>query len=131
MQIKFEKGIPGFEYLHDFELVNLEENEKFKVLQSTKDEVSFIATCPFEIYENYEIDLSDEVIKELSIECQEDVLILGIITLGKSLETSTINLKAPIVINIKNGQARQFILQTEVYETKHPLIRSEKNVSNY
>ena len=31
MQIKFEKGIPGFEYLHDFELVNLEENEKFKV----------------------------------------------------------------------------------------------------
>lgn len=131
MRVTFNKGIPGFEELKGFIIKDLEGNAKFKILEAEESEVSFVTTNPFDIYSEYEIDLSDEIIKELMIEKPEDVLVLSIITLGKTLESSTMNLKAPIVINIKNNLGRQYILQNESYETKHPLIRREQNVSNY
>lgn len=131
MEMTFKKGLPGFETLTKFQLTNLEGNEKFKILQSLEDEVSFVTTNPFDIYTEYEINLNEETIKELDIKDGHDVLVLSIITLGKSLESSTMNLKAPIVINIKNNLGRQYILQSDNYKTKHPLIRRQENVSSY
>lgn len=132
MDIQFKKGIPGFENFKNFKILDLEDNKQFKILQSMEEKnISFVVTSPFEIYKEYVIDLNDEIIKELDIQNSEDVLVLSIITLGETLEKSTLNLKAPLIINIKNNLGRQLILQSEKYETKHPLIRSEKYVSNY
>ena len=131
MEIIFNKGIPGFDSLKIFFLEPLEGNERFKILQAKDREISFVTISPFEIYSNYEINLNEETIKELQIEKPEDVLVLNIITLGKTLESSTMNLQAPIVINIKNNLGKQYIMQNSKYETKHPLIRREQNVSNY
>lgn len=130
MELTFKKGLPGFELLINFELTDLENNGKFKILKSKEENISFVTTSPFDMYEDYEISLNDEIIKELEIENPQDVLLLSIITLGKTLQESTINLKAPIVINVKNNLGKQYILQTDKYETKHPLIRSEQNVSS-
>lgn len=123
MKVVFEKGIPGFENINEFKIKDLENNNRFKIVESLDNEVSFATINPFEIYNEYEIDLNDETIKELQIENPKDVLILTIITLGKTLESSTINLKAPLVINIKNKLGRQFIIQGDKYNTKHPLVR--------
>lgn len=132
MDIQFKKGIPGFENLKNFKILDLEDNKQFKILQSMEEKnISFVVTSPFEIYKEYVIDLNDEIIRELEIKNSEDVLVLSIITLGETLEKSTLNLKAPLIINIKNNLGRQLILQSEKYETKHPLMRSEKYVSNY
>lgn len=125
MDVIFKKGIPGFDSLRDFTLRDLEGNKKFKILESKENEISFVTTNPFEIYSNYEVNLNDEIIKELKIENAEDVAILSIITLGKTLETSTMNLKAPLIINIKNNLGKQYIMQNSKYETKHPLIRRD------
>lgn len=130
MELTFKKGLPGFELLINFELSDLENNEKFKILKSKEEDISFVTTSPFDMYEDYEINLNEETIKELEIENPEDVLVLSIITLGKTLQKSTINLKAPIIINVKNNLGKQYILQTDKYETKHPLIRSEQNASS-
>jgi flagellar assembly factor FliW len=131
MEIIFKKGIPGFENLKQFNIKDVENNEKFKIMESKEDEISFVIVNPFDVYSEYEIDLNDETIKELEIKNPNDVLVLSILTLGKTLQQSTMNLKAPIVINIKNNLGKQLILQSDIYETKHPLIRREQNVSNY
>lgn len=123
MRVTFNKGIPGFENLKNFIIKDLELNNKFKILEAEENKISFVAVSPFDIYNEYEIDLNDQIIEELKIEKPQDVLVLSIITLGKTLETSTINLKAPLVINIVNNLGKQYILQNESYETKHPLIR--------
>lgn len=125
MEIIFKKGLPGLEYLNSFIIKDLDGNEKFKILESKEDEVSFVTITPFEIYSEYEINLNDETIKELQIDRPEDVLVLSIITLGKTLEASTMNLQAPLVINIKNNLGKQYIMQNSKYETKHPLIRRD------
>lgn len=125
MDVIFKKGIPGFDSLREFIIKDLEGNEKFKILESRESEISFVTTNPFEIYSDYEVDLNDETIKELEIKRPEDVVILTIITLGRTLESSTMNLKAPLVINIKNNLGKQYIMQNSKYETKHPLIRRD------
>lgn len=123
MQIFFEKGIPGLEKYREFEINQVESNEKFKQIISIEDSnIGFIAISPFEIKKDYELNLSDDIIKELQIDSPKDVLVLSLITLGKTLEKSTVNLKAPVIINIKNNKGKQLILQDDKYNIKEPLV---------
>lgn len=122
MEIIFEKGIPGFEEYKKFELNEIEENKDLKMIVSKADSnIGFVSISPFKVKSNYEINLNDEIINELKIEKPEDVLVLNIITLGKTLESSTVNLKAPLIINIKNSKGKQLILQDDKYKIKEPL----------
>lgn len=132
MEIVFDKGIPAFEEYKIFTINEIEDNPKFKIINSKEDtNIGFIAISPFEVKRDYEINLNDEIISELEIKNPNDVLVLNLITLGKTLEKSTVNLKAPIVINIKNNKGKQLILQDDKYSIKEPLIGSEENVSSY
>ena len=122
MEILFEKGIPGFEDYKYFNVNIVKDNEKFYSIVSKEDDnIGFISISPFEIKKEYEIDLDDEVVKELDIKTEKDVLVLCLITLGKTLKDSTANLKAPIIINIKNNRGKQLILQDDKYKIKEPL----------
>ncbi|MEG2054296.1 MAG: RsmD family RNA methyltransferase, partial [Oscillospiraceae bacterium] len=52
--------------LKNFILVDLEEYEPFKLLQSLDDdEMSLIVTSPYEFFDDYEIKLSEETIENL------------------------------------------------------------------
>ena len=122
MEILFEKGIPGFEDYKYFNVNTIKDNEKFYSIVSKEDDnIGFISISPFDIKKDYEIDLDDEVVKELDIKTEKDVLVLCLITLGKTLKDSTANLKAPIIINIKNNRGKQLILQDDKYKIKEPL----------
>ena len=119
MEILFEKGIPGFESYNYFNVSAIEGNERFYNIVSKEDSnIGFVSISPFEIKTDYEIDLDDEFIKELDIKDEKDVLVICLITLGKSLKA---NLKAPIIINIKNNRGKQLILQDDKYKIKEPL----------
>lgn len=122
MEILFEKGIPGFESYNYFNVNVIKGNEKFYSIVSKEDSnIGFISISPFEIKNDYEINLDDEFVKELDIKNEKDVLVLCLITLGKTLKDSTANLKAPIIINIKNNRGKQLILQDDKYKIKEPL----------
>lgn len=132
MKVVFEKGLPGFENHKNFEINDIEENQKFKVVNSLDDKsVGFIAVSPFDIKKDYEIKLDADTINLLKIDKPEDVLLLNIVTLGKKLENSTVNLKAPLVMSVKNNLGAQLILQDDKYNIKEPLIGCGKDVSNF
>lgn len=132
MQITFKKGIPGFEEHKEFKMYQIENNDKLKMMVSKEDSnIGFIVISPFEVEKEYEIYLDDETINTLDIKNPKEVLILNLITLGKTLETSTVNLKAPLIININNNKGKQLILQDDKYKIKQPLKWSDKNVGDY
>lgn len=132
MKVVFEKGLPGFENHKNFEINDIEENQKFKVVNSLDDKsVGFIAVSPFDIKKDYEIKLDADTINSLKIDKPEEVLLLNIVTLGKKLEDSTVNLKAPLVMSVKNKLGVQLILQDDKYNIKEPLIGCGKDVSNF
>ncbi|KEI13073.1 flagellar assembly protein FliW [Clostridium novyi B str. ATCC 27606] len=124
--IEFKKGIPGFDNLKKFINFPIENNEVFSVLHSIENnEIGFIVTSPFSVINDYEINLDDNVINRLKIEKEKDVLVLNTITLHSKLENITVNLCAPIVINIKTKLGEQIILNNGKYEIKHPLFKED------
>lgn len=123
--LKFEHGIPGFEGEKEFVLLPIEDNEEFTVLQSVQTEaLAFIVTNPYNITVNYNIELDEATVHALQIMEQEEIAVFAIVSLKETIAESTINLKAPIILNTSNKKAKQVILNNEDYNIRH-LISSE------
>lgn len=122
--IRFNKGIPGFEDLREFVIFSVEGNEVFKILHSIEDkDVGIIVINPFDFAVDYEVALPENTLKTLKIEEESDVLMLNTVTLSSNINSITVNLRAPIIINIKKDLGEQIILQDEKYPIKYPLIK--------
>lgn len=121
--IYFKKGLPGFETLKKFILFAVEENEVFSILHSIEDEgVGLVTVSPFNVAKDYEFKLQDELLEKLDIKTPEDVVVLSTVTMHSKIENITVNLKAPIIININRKLGEQIILDNDKYLIKHPLV---------
>ena len=126
--IVFKKGLPGFKNLKNFIIFPLESNEAFSILHSIEDiEVGLVLVTPFTVVADYEFKIPDTYIKELRIGSPEEVLVLTTVTLSSNIENVTTNLKAPIIINIKEKLGEQLILDNDKYKIKQPLFKVDNN----
>lgn len=124
--ITFKKGIPGFDNLNKFVIVELEGYEPFKLFSSIEDEdVAMIVTSPYDFFEDYEITLKDEVVSNLGINNQSEVMIISTVTLNSDVKKITTNLQGPIVINTSNNLGEQIILDNSKYKVKTPLMKED------
>ena len=122
--IKFKKGLPGFKKLKKFILFPLESNEVFSILHSIEDvEIGLVLVSPYDVIKDYEFKIPDNYVVELQINKPEEVLVLTTVTLNSDIENMTTNLKAPIIINIKEKSGEQLILDNDKYKIKEPLFR--------
>lgn len=121
--ITFKKGIMGLENLKKFIIADIKENPVFKILQSLEDEaIGLVIISPFEVKNNYEIELKDNLTENLSISSQKEVMLYNTVTVNSDVNKITVNLKAPIVINMDKKLGEQIIIDKEEYKIKHPLI---------
>ena len=124
--ISFKKGLPGFEYLKKFIVYSVEENNIFSILQSIEEcGIGIPVLSPFTVCKDYEVKLTDDQISSLKIKSEKDVWILNTVTISSDYKEITTNLRAPIVINIKEGIGEQIILKNEDYKIKHPIFQEE------
>lgn len=122
--ITFDKGLPGFEDLKKFIIFPVEENEVFNILHSIEDpNIGLIVVSPFYVKDDYEIDISDNCIEELNIKETEDVLVLNTVTISSNIKNITVNLQAPIIINIKDKKGEQIIIDKDKYPVKYPIFK--------
>ncbi|WP_226580603.1 flagellar assembly protein FliW [Halobacillus litoralis] len=123
----FEHGLPGFENYHTFALLPVDEKGVYMALQSIDESgIALIVTNPYLFLTDYEFDLDESTIAETQLEIPEDAAVYNVLTLRESLQQSTINLKAPIVLNARTKKGKQVILNNESYQTKHPLFINQK-----
>lgn len=121
--ITFEKGIPGFQNLKKFVIKEAGEDSPFSILQSIEEkEIGFILISPFLVYENYEINLNEEITNNLKISSSNEVLLYSIVTLNSNAKEITANLKAPIVINLNTKKAEQYIIDKDTYKIKEKIF---------
>lgn len=131
--IHFAEGIPGFPNENEFIIINMKDNELMQVLQSVKHtDLAFIITNPHYFYADYEFELADSVIETLQIESEKDVVIYCILTVKSPFETSTINLKAPLIIHAHKKVGKQFIMNDDTYSLQASIspkkLQQEKGV---
>ncbi|KXH84140.1 flagellar assembly protein FliW [Sporosarcina sp. HYO08] len=119
---EFPKGIPGFENKKKFILLPIEGNNVFQVLQSaTTASVAFIVANPYTIMEDYSFDVDEPTVELLGIEKEEDVFILAVLSLKERIDTSTINLQAPLIFQKHTKKAKQMILNDNTFSLRHPI----------
>ncbi len=120
--ITFKNGLPGLEEHKQFRLTAVEQNSPFYLLLSAADEnVGFILINPFAVYPDYEFNLPEEHKTNLNISDLNDVAVFCIVNAAGGLKNATVNLLAPVVVNVKTNAARQIVLNDKRYRIKHPL----------
>ena len=122
----FESGLPGFLEEKQFGLLPLD-GTPFYVLQSVETpSVAFIVTNPFEVFPDYEVKLTDEILSALHIESEQDVLIFSILNIRNPFDKTTINLQAPVILNYDKKKGKQFIMNNSDYEIRQLFITPPK-----
>ncbi|MFG6366064.1 flagellar assembly protein FliW [Schaedlerella sp.] len=119
--IHIVNGLIGFEaYTEYLPIPFHEDNDSLISLQCLEDEtLSFILMNPFGLLNDYTPSLSGQDMKELDAETAEDLSYYVICVMRDSVAESTVNLKAPLVVNVRSRQARQVILDQSEYTFRH------------
>ena len=115
--INFEDGIIDFPDLKKFTLIYDEEKENNSniIWMQSLDEPAFAMPVmnPLLVKENYNPIVEDELLKALGNLAEENTLVLVTVTVPQNIEKTSVNLKAPIVINAKEKKAVQVIVEDE------------------
>ncbi|GKV56696.1 flagellar assembly factor FliW [Sporosarcina sp. NCCP-2222] len=118
----FPKGLPGFEEEREFVLLPIEGNQVFQVLQSTKTtEIAFIVANPYTWADDYTFDIDEPTMELLEINKEEDIFVLGVLSVRQPFSASTINLQAPLIFQIHNRKAKQMILNDNRFILRYPI----------
>lgn len=116
-------GIIGFPNFTRY--VMLDYNPPFSWLQSVDNSsLAFVVVNAGEFGENYTFSLpvGDT---EIGLKEDTDVAIVNLVSVRPDPTMTTVNLKAPVVVNLENMRGRQIILDDPRYPTRLPLWSGE------
>jgi flagellar assembly factor FliW len=121
-RIHFTTGLFGFESLKEYVLLDAE-RQPFYWLQSIDvEQVAFILVNPFLFRPDYEVDISDDELREIDIASPEKALIFSIVTIPGDGGPMTANLQGPLVINRELRIGKQAVLTDPRWKTKHDIM---------
>lgn len=113
--INFPNGIVGFPELTDFALIHDAEKGNqggIRWLQSVQEpNFAMPVVDPLVIRTDYNPSVDDELLKVIGE--GDDLLVLVTITVPSDLKKMSINLKAPLVVNVDTRKAVQVILEED------------------
>lgn len=122
--IHFVDGIIGFPECKNFTLIYDEDRDKRKSicwLQSLDEPVFALPVIdPLIVYEGYNPHVETELFKSLGNLEPDQTFILVTVTIPKDITELSVNLKAPIIINVESKKACQIIVDDEL-PVKHQI----------
>lgn len=116
--IVLEKGMIGFPNLKHFALIFDEEKgmdrSNIMWLQSMDEpEIAFPVMAPGRVKEDYHPTVSDETLASIGGITAENGFLLVTVTVPKKVEDFSVNLKAPIIVNVENNKGVQIIVEDD------------------
>ncbi len=129
--VYFPFGIPGFDKFKRYVILSKKNIPYFYFLHSIEVEnLMFILTNPFIFLPDYNFKLSDGDLYILEIEDSskfgKDVFVFSIVTINNEEKKFSLNLKAPIIINLEKKIGKQVILYENDYPIKYELDFNKK-----
>jgi flagellar assembly factor FliW len=123
--LTFPWGLPGFASQRRFVAVNLEGQEKFVWLQSLDDvSIALPTGDPWQIFADYAPQLPPYASSSLDIQRPEEFVALCVVVVAPGATEMTMNLLAPIVINLRTRIGRQIMLETGGYSVRQEIPRT-------
>jgi flagellar assembly factor FliW len=122
--IEIPGGVLGFPEYKKFALVDAADETLILWLQSLDNpEIAFPVLEPKIFRADYSVRLSAAELRELKLENINKAAVFSILTIPSDVTQMTANLKAPIVINLSAGIAKQVVLQENEYNIKQPMFK--------
>ncbi len=123
--IRFPWGIPGFPNLRRWLALNVDQNNSFVWLQSLDDvNVALPTMDPYYVFEEYDPKLPNYAVAALDIEGASDFTMLCVVVVTDNAEEMTMNLFAPIVVNLRTHTGRQIVLENSGFSVRQPIPRT-------
>lgn len=131
--INFTTGLFGFEGKSKYALLSFatdddETSDDFLLcLQSMEDpDLAFILMNPYFICPNYSpYQIPEKLLAEIKLGQETKHTVYCVAVVRDNFDESTINLKCPIIINLEDKLAKQFILEDSNYSMRH-LVSSKE-----
>ena len=126
--ITFPEGIVGFPFLKQFALIHDADNENAPImwLQSMEEPAFAMPVIePHLVVDDYNPTVNDEYLAPVGELAPDQIYSLVTITVPPEIEKMSVNLKAPIVINMANNKAVQIIVEDD-FKVKHPIYETLK-----
>ncbi len=126
-KILIPQGILGFPNYRNFCLVDPGDDTLIVWLQSLDDRgIAFPLLEPKIFRPDYAARLSAAELRELKLENVNQSAVFSILTIPEDITQMTANLKAPLVINLKEHLAKQVVLQENEYTIKSEMFKELK-----
>jgi flagellar assembly factor FliW len=126
--IQFPDGLYGFEKETRFTFLPFNPNVESPMewMQSAlSPHLAFVITDPYLYVPDYKLKLLEEDRKKVGLAQGDTFITRSIVTIPENYTEMTANLVAPLVINLNNGVAKQFVLTSMEYDTRHYLLPEE------
>ena len=122
--LDFPDGILGFENYTQFALIEENHESPFKWLQSlTELDLAFIVIQPDLFAPDYRPVLGQEDLDGIGLVSLDEAVVMTIVTIpNDNPQKMTANLQGPVVINPKNGKAKQFISKNENHPVRKMIL---------
>lgn len=122
LALRFMVAMPGLEQHTRYTLTPIDDAPVYWLTAEGEPPVALPVADAFAIDPAYSLDLSDADAAALGITHAGDALVLIVLTIATDEPSITANLLAPVVVNRRNGAARQIILESSGRALRHPVI---------
>jgi flagellar assembly factor FliW len=126
--LQFPHGLYGFEREKQFVLIPFDPNIDCPLewMQSlTTPGLAFVVTDPYLYMPDYRWIMTPEEERRIEFSGDDELKILVIVTLQEVFTNMTGNFVAPLILNSRTQKARQVVLTTQEYDTRHYLLPEE------
>jgi flagellar assembly factor FliW len=125
--IEIPQGLLGFPEYTKYCLIDAADDTLIVWLQSLQNpEIAFPLLEPKIFRPDYSARLSAAELRELRLENINQSAVFSVLTIPEDVTQMTANLKAPVVINLKEQIAKQVVLQENEYSIKHLMFKELK-----
>ena len=116
--VNFAEGLIGLPEMRRAVLISMDDFEPFCWLASIESEKErFVVVDPYKIFAGYEPFASDD-------QADENLQTFAIVKVSSEWEKTTVNLRAPLVINTATQRGAQLILTESSYQLAESLIQN-------
>jgi flagellar assembly factor FliW len=130
---QFPSGLPGFEDERGFVFLERPGTAPLLFMHSlTNPELCFILLPILAAYPQYRLSIPDEDLSALQLppglepRIGDNILCGGLVSAGDESDHPTVNLLAPIVVNLKKKIGMQVIQTQSGYSHRYPLFTQEE-----
>lgn len=120
-EILFPQGLPGFEDLRTFVISEVAETPFYYLESTEQPEITFLLLNPFAVTKAYEFEIPETVKEVLETDNPAHVAVFNIVNASQGINNATVNLQAPVILNVTKSKGFQVVLNEPSLNIREPL----------